>query len=87
MAGWLIAAKRIRCRKSGRYMKFMSMEDLTGTYEVTLFPRAYVVYGHLTMAMGPYVFEGRVQDDFGVCSLIADKVKVIENGFLATNIY
>ncbi len=88
MAGWLIAAKRVRCRKSGNYMKFMSMEDLTGTYEVTLFPRVYSRYGHLTVDRGPYVFEGKVQDDFGACSLIADKVKVFENGFLAeTNLW
>ena len=87
MAGWLIAAKRVRCRKSGNYMKFMSLEDLTGTYEVTLFPSVYSRYGHLTVNRGPYVFEGRVQDDFGACSLVADKVKVLENGLLAQTDY
>ena len=59
------------------------LEDLTGTYEVTLFPMVYSRYGHLTVDRGPYVFEGRVQDDFGTCSLIAVKIKVLENGLLA----
>jgi len=60
------------------------MEDLTVTYGVALLPKAYSRYGHLTVGREPYIFEGKVQDDFGACSLIADKVKVLENGFLVT---
>jgi len=28
---------------------------------------------------GPYFFDGRIQDDFGACSLIAAKIKVLED--------
>jgi DNA polymerase III alpha subunit len=78
MAGWMIAARRIRTRKNHRYMKFMSMEDRTGTYEVTLFPDVYSRLAPKTMSQGPYVVEGRVDDHFGVCSLNCQKLDILE---------
>jgi DNA-directed DNA polymerase III PolC len=52
-----------------RSMKFMSMEDLYGTYEVTLFPNAYQRYAPLTQSAGPFIVSGRVEERFGVCSV------------------
>jgi DNA polymerase III alpha subunit len=40
MIGWYMSSKRIRTKK-GDIMKFLSLEDLTGTYEAVIFPRAY----------------------------------------------
>jgi DNA-directed DNA polymerase III PolC len=54
---------------NGQPMKFMSMCDLSGTYEVTLFPRVYKRVAHLTKFQGPYLVTGKVEDDFGVCSV------------------
>lgn len=54
------------------------MEDSTRTYEVAIFSIVYSRYEHLTVAMCPFAFEGRVQDGFGACILIADKVKVLQ---------
>ena len=62
-------------------MKLMSMEESTRAYEVAIFSIVCSKYGHLTAAMSPYVFEVRIQDDFRACSLTADKVNVIENGY------
>ncbi len=78
MAGWMIAARRIRTRKNHRYMKFMSMEDKSGTYEVTLFPDAYNRLAPKTMSQGPYVVGGKVEDHFGVCSLNCEKLDILE---------
>jgi DNA-directed DNA polymerase III PolC len=78
MAGWMIAARRIRTRRGDRYMKFMSMEDKTGTFEVTLFPNSYRRLAPKTMGQGPYVFEGTVDDHFGVCSLNCKNLYVLE---------
>lgn len=59
MTGWFMASKRIKT-KSGEIMKFLSLEDLTGTYEAVLFPKVYAEYAELTMSMGPYLIKGRV---------------------------
>jgi DNA polymerase III alpha subunit len=76
MIGWLISAKRITGRKTGEPMKFMSMEDLTGTFEVTLFPGVYRQYAHLTLGHGPYLVAGRVEDSFGAFSLTARAIEI-----------
>jgi len=78
MVGWLIAMKRIVARKSNKYMKFMSLEDLSGTYEVTIFPKVYEKFGHLTLTRGPYLVEGKLQKHFGVCSLVAKKICLLK---------
>ncbi|MBL7075392.1 DNA polymerase III subunit alpha [candidate division KSB1 bacterium] len=78
MSGWLIAAKRITTRNDRTPMKFLSLEDLTGTYEVTIFPRIYQKYGHLTHGRGPYLIEGKVEEDHGACSLVAEKIELLD---------
>ena len=75
MIGWLIAAKRITARKTSQPMKFMSLEDLTGTFEVTLFPDVYRRLAHLTLGHGPYLVTGRVESSFGACSLTARTIE------------
>jgi DNA-directed DNA polymerase III PolC len=77
MIGWLIAANRITARKSGQPMKFMSLEDLTGTFEVTLFPDVYRRHAHLTLGHGPYLVTGKVENSFGACSLTARTIEPI----------
>ena len=42
MIGWYMASKRIRTNK-GETMKFLSLEDMTGTFEAVIFPRVYSV--------------------------------------------
>jgi DNA polymerase III alpha subunit len=59
-------------------MKFMSMEDTTGTYEATLFPRAYAQFAPLTRFTGPFVVSGVVEEQFGVCSVNCDRLELLE---------
>ena len=77
MLGWAISHKRIRTKKTKEYMKFLSLEDRTGTFEVTLFPKAYKKFARSTLTKGPYIVEGRIEDDSGVLSLVADKLAVV----------
>ena len=77
MLGWAISHKRIRTKKTKEYMKFLSLEDKTGTFEVTLFPKAYKKFARATLTKGPYIVEGRIEDDSGVLSLVADKLAVV----------
>jgi DNA-directed DNA polymerase III PolC len=78
MLGRAIACKRVPVKKRARreWMKFLSLEDLTGTFEATLFPRCYRRYAEQTLTAGPYLLSGRVEEDHGVCSLNVEKLEV-----------
>ena len=75
MIGWYMASKRIRTKK-GEAMKFLSLEDMTGTFEAVIFPRVYEGIAEKTMSMGPYLVEGRV-DVEGGNNLVVDKLDVL----------
>lgn len=75
MLGWYMASKRIKTSK-GDIMKFLSLEDLTGTFEAVIFPKAYQQFAELTMSMGPYLVEGRVDAGNGN-NIIVEKLSVL----------
>jgi DNA polymerase III alpha subunit len=77
--GWLVTSRRLRTSK-GTYMKFLSLEDETAPYEAILFDKAYQRYSHLTLTRGPYLVEGRVEDDEGHCSLHVERLEVLTGG-------
>ena len=57
-------------------MKFLSLEDMTGTFEAVLFPRCYERFADTILSAGPYLLEGRVEEDHGVCSLNVGTVEI-----------
>lgn len=73
--GWLVTWRGNRVHKTGELMKFMTLEDLTGTFEVTLFPRAYAEHGHKLFGLGPYWVEGIVEDDHGGVTLTVERLE------------
>ncbi len=75
MVGWYMSSKRIKTKK-GEIMKFLSLEDLTGTFEAVIFPKAYERYAMLTSTMGPYIVTGRVDSD-NSSNIIVDKLEVL----------
>jgi DNA polymerase III alpha subunit len=77
MVGWMIAHKTIRTRKQGRLMKFLSMEDLTGTFEVTMFPDAHDRFGWQVRTHGPYVIRGTVEMHFDVASMNCETIYLL----------
>ena len=72
MIGWYMSSKRISTKK-GDPMKFLSLEDLTGTFEAVIFPNVYQRVAEKTLSMGPYIVEGKVDDN----NLIVDKLEVL----------
>ncbi|MDJ0523108.1 MAG: DNA polymerase III subunit alpha [Planctomycetota bacterium] len=84
VAGWIVTDRRVRVRErtrgerpqrpNGRYMKFLMLEDLHGTVEVTLFPDAYARVGHRLGSAGPFLVSGIVRDDHGSLTLDARDV-------------
>ena len=77
MLGWAISHKRIKTKKTNEYMKFLSLEDLTGTFEVTLFPKAYKRMAVKTRDRGPYLVKGKIEDDSGVLSLVCEELESV----------
>jgi len=77
MIGWYMASKRIKTKK-GSIMKFLSLEDLTGTFEAVIFPKVYEVNAGKTMSMGPYLLEGKI-DAADSNNLIVNKIEVLSS--------
>jgi DNA polymerase III alpha subunit len=77
MIGWYMTSKRIKTKK-GDIMKFLSLEDLSGTFEAVIFPNAYSQYAELTLSMGPYLVEGKVDAENGN-NLIVEKLEVLSS--------
>ena len=77
MVGWYMTSKRIRTKK-GDIMKFLSLEDMTGTFEAVIFPNVYYRCAELTMSMGPYLIEG-VIDSEDANNIIVKDLKVLSS--------
>ncbi|HRN25339.1 MAG: hypothetical protein IT276_12300 [Ignavibacteriaceae bacterium] len=77
MIGWYMSSKRIKTKK-GDIMKFLSLEDLFGTYEAVIFPRVYALVAENTLSMGPYIIEGRIDND-GFNNIIVDSIEILSH--------
>jgi len=75
LVGDLVTSRLNRTRGRGRLMKFLTLEDSTGLFEVVLFPDCYARYGHHLAAAGPFYVRGTVQ--------VKDDVPVILGRFLS----
>ncbi|QQS37417.1 MAG: hypothetical protein IPM56_05530 [Ignavibacteriales bacterium] len=75
MIGWYMSSKRIRTKK-GDIMKFLSLEDMTGTFEAVIFPRAYNKVAEKTLSMGPYIVEGRI-DSQNTSNIIVEDLQIL----------
>jgi DNA polymerase III alpha subunit len=84
MIGWYMTSKRIKT-KSGEIMKFLSLEDLTGTFEAVIFPKVYSRVAELTLSMGPYLVIGRV-DVNDHTNLVVDDLKVLSSEALQSSL-
>ena len=75
VAGWYMASKRIKTKK-GDIMKFLSLEDLSGTFEAVIFPNVYMKVAEKTLSYGPYLIEGKV-DTAGGNNIIVEKLELL----------
>ncbi|MDP6456366.1 MAG: DNA polymerase III subunit alpha [Candidatus Marinimicrobia bacterium] len=78
LVGWMVTTRRTKT-KPGEMMQLLSCEDLTGTYEAVLFPKAYRKYSCLIRSRGPYIITGKVEDDFGHTLVTVEKLSMITN--------
>jgi error-prone DNA polymerase len=74
--GWWVTGKLITT-KDDEPMEFISFEDTSALYETVFFPKAYARFCHILNRSRPYVLTGAVQEEFGVCTLAVDSVRLL----------
>ncbi|HEU5311883.1 MAG TPA: DNA polymerase III subunit alpha, partial [Candidatus Eisenbacteria bacterium] len=72
--GWYVTSKLIETAKH-EPMEFRGFEDTTALFDATLFPEAYRKFCHLLTSDRPFLLTGKVEEEFGVCSLVVEHVE------------
>jgi len=72
--GWHVTSKLIETGKH-EPMEFRGFEDTTALFDATLFPEAYRKFCHLLTPDRPFLLTGKVEEEFGVCSLVVERVE------------
>ncbi len=81
LVGWRVTAKPIRTVHN-EVMEFISFEDTTALYEVTVFPRQYRRYAPELMTRGPFLLTGRVEEEWGAITVTMERLTVLGRGEL-----
>jgi DNA polymerase III alpha subunit len=68
MAGMLTTAKPVHTLKD-EPMEFATFDDGDGLIETVLFPRIYRERGHVLFDQGPFIFRGKVEEEFGAITV------------------
>lgn len=74
--GWWVTAKVVQT-KDGRPMEFVTFEDTTAIYDTTFFPEVYERFCRKLTRHRPFILRGRVEEDFGVCTLNVKRIDVL----------
>jgi len=74
--GWWVTGKLITT-KNDEPMEFISFEDTSALYETVFFPEVYKRFCHMLNRSRPYVLTGTVEEEFGVCTLTVDSVRLL----------
>ncbi|HTS88455.1 MAG TPA: hypothetical protein VMG41_08195, partial [Gemmatimonadales bacterium] len=67
-AGMLTTAKPVHTVKD-EPMEFATFDDGAGLIEAVLFPAVYRSRGHVLFDQGPFIFRGKVEEEFGAVTL------------------
>jgi DNA polymerase-3 subunit alpha len=73
-----VAALKETATKSGNRMAFLTLEDMAGTVEVTVFPEPYKAATPYLRAREPIVVRGRVDDGDKGRVVLAEDVRLLE---------
>ena len=68
MAGMLTTAKPVHTLKD-EPMEFATFDDGEGLVETVLFPKIYRERGHVLFDQGPFIFRGKVEQEFGAITV------------------
>jgi DNA polymerase-3 subunit alpha len=78
-----VAALKETQTRSGNRMAFLTLEDMTGTVEVTVFPEPYKAAAACLRAREPVVVRGRVDDGDKGRVVLAEDVRLLEQSLAA----
>ena len=67
-AGMLTTAKPVHTAND-EPMEFVTFDDGHGLIEAVLFPQVYRERGHVLFDQGPFIFRGKVEEEFGAVTL------------------
>lgn len=76
LIGWLLTEKIVSTKK-GDPMEFMTMEDQTGMYDATVFPRTYRQYCHLLAPNQGYIITGLVEEQFSTVTVTVRTLRLL----------
>ena len=76
-AGMLTAAKPVHARTE-EPMEFATFDDGHGLIETVLFPDIYRERGHVLFDQGPFIFRGKVEQEFGAVTLTITRLDRLE---------
>jgi DNA polymerase III alpha subunit len=71
----MVAARRTVSTQDGHSMQFVTLEDETGLIECTLFPEAYRRHRGRVRSLGPYLAEGRVEEQYGAPTVNVERMR------------
>jgi error-prone DNA polymerase len=77
MAGMLTTAKPVHTR-ADEPMEFVTFDDGDGLIETVLFPRVYRERGHVLFDQGPFIFRGKVEEEFGAITVTVTHLDRLE---------
>ena len=77
VAGMLTTAKPVHTLKD-EPMEFATFDDGHGLIETVLFPDVYRERGHVLFDQGPFIFRGKVEEDFGAITLTVTHLDRVE---------
>jgi error-prone DNA polymerase len=77
VAGMLTTAKPVHTLKD-EPMEFATFDDGHGLIETVLFPDIYRERGHVLFDQGPFIFRGKVEEEFGAVTLTVTQLDRVE---------
>jgi len=77
VAGMLTTAKPVHTLKD-EPMEFATFDDGHGLIETVLFPDIYRERGHVLFDQGPFIFRGKVEEEFGAVTLTVTHLDRLE---------
>ena len=76
-AGMLTTAKPVHTTQD-EPMEFATFDDGYGLIEAVLFPQVYRERGHVLFDQGPFIFRGKVEEEFGAVTLTITHLERLE---------
>ena len=80
MAGMLTTAKPVHTIKD-EPMEFATFDDGHGLIETVLFPRVYRERGHVLFDQGPFLFRGKVEEEFGAVTVTVTHLDRLDRAY------